>query len=78
MDHRDCLRQRNKEETVTEVPEVAPVLIPPAMLPRTQIIERARHRCEDIHRLHQWLEQYGHGLPQSVRVCSRPDDEAAR
>ncbi|MET9765608.1 ISL3 family transposase [Streptomyces sp. NPDC006372] len=49
--HRDCLRKRAEEETVTEVPEVPPMLSPPAELPRTQIIERTRHRYEDIHRL---------------------------
>ncbi|WP_235455191.1 hypothetical protein [Streptomyces olivochromogenes] len=27
------------------------MLLPPAELPRTQIIERTRHRYEDIHRL---------------------------
>ncbi|MFI5689550.1 transposase [Streptomyces sp. NPDC051636] len=49
--HRDCLRKRAEEETVTEAPEVAPMLLPPTELPRTQIIERTRHRYEDIHRL---------------------------
>ncbi|MFF4121113.1 ISL3 family transposase [Streptomyces sp. NPDC001714] len=49
--HRDCLRKRAEEETATEVSEVAPKLLPPAELPRTQIIERTRHRYEDIHRL---------------------------
>ncbi|MFK0160749.1 ISL3 family transposase, partial [Streptomyces sp. NPDC090493] len=49
--HRDCLRKRAEEETVTEAPEAAPMLLPPAELPRTQIIERTRHRYEDIHRL---------------------------
>jgi transposase len=49
--HRDCLRKRAEEETVTEVPEPPPMLLPPAELPRTQIIERTRHRHEDIHRL---------------------------
>lgn len=49
--HRDCLRKRAEEETVTEVPEPPPMLLPPAELPRTQIIERTRHRYEDIHRL---------------------------
>ena len=34
-----------------EVPEASPMLSPPAVLPRTQIIERTRHRYEDIHRL---------------------------
>ncbi|MFE0631243.1 ISL3 family transposase [Streptomyces sp. NPDC058864] len=49
--HRDCLRKRAEEETVTEVPEPPPMLLPPAELPRTQIIERTRHRYEDINRL---------------------------
>ncbi|GGR64280.1 hypothetical protein GCM10010251_96070 [Streptomyces aurantiogriseus] len=49
--HRDCLRKRAEEETVTEVPEPPPMLLPPTELPRTQIIERTRHRYEDIHRL---------------------------
>ncbi|MFD0449026.1 hypothetical protein ACFQ10_52530 [Streptomyces indonesiensis] len=52
--HRGCLRKRAEEETaaeVAEVPEGIPMLLPPAELPRTQIIERTRHRYEDIHRL---------------------------
>nr|WP_158718914.1 ISL3 family transposase [Streptomyces globisporus] len=49
--HRDCLRKRAEEETATEVPEAAPMLLAPAELPRTQIIERTRHRYEGIHRL---------------------------
>ncbi len=49
--HRDCLRKRAEEETVTKVPEPPPMLLPPAELPRTQIIERTRHRYEDIHQL---------------------------
>ncbi|MGW2827378.1 ISL3 family transposase [Streptomyces sp. NPDC001443] len=49
--HRDCLRERAEEETVTEAPEPPPMLLPPPELPRTQIIERTRHRYEDIHRL---------------------------
>ncbi|MFF3565402.1 ISL3 family transposase [Streptomyces sp. NPDC002574] len=49
--HRDCLRKRAEEETVTEVAEPPPMLFPPVELPRTQIIERTRHRYEDIHRL---------------------------
>jgi hypothetical protein len=36
---------------VTEVPERPAMLLPPAELPRTQIIERTRHRYKDIHRL---------------------------
>ncbi|MFI8187001.1 ISL3 family transposase [Actinacidiphila glaucinigra] len=49
--HRDCLRKHAEEETMTEVPEPPPTLLPPPELPRTQIIERTRHRYEDIHRL---------------------------
>jgi hypothetical protein len=49
--HRDCLRKRAEEETVTEVPEPPPMLLPPPELSRTQIIERTRHRYEDIHQL---------------------------
>lgn len=36
---------------MTEVPELPPMLLPPPELPRTQTIERTRHRYEDIHRL---------------------------
>ncbi|MDN3028361.1 hypothetical protein [Streptomyces sp. S.PB5] len=36
---------------MTKVPEPPPMLLPPPELPRTQIIERTRHRSEDIHRL---------------------------
>lgn len=52
--HRDCLRKRAEEKTASEVaelPEVTPMLLPPSELPRTQIIERTRHRYEDIHNL---------------------------
>ncbi|MEU1666328.1 ISL3 family transposase [Streptomyces sparsogenes] len=49
--HRNCLRKHSEEETETQVPEPAPMQLPPAELPRTQIIERTRHRYEDIHRL---------------------------
>ncbi|CAL9329990.1 ISL3 family transposase [Streptomyces sp. enrichment culture] len=49
--HRDCLRIRAEEETVIEAPELLPMLLPPTELPRTQIIERTRHRYEDIHGL---------------------------
>ncbi|WP_327723450.1 transposase [Streptomyces europaeiscabiei] len=37
--HRDWLRKRAEEGTVTEVPEPPPMLLPPAELPRTQIID---------------------------------------
>ncbi|MEU9245343.1 ISL3 family transposase [Streptomyces sp. NPDC048385] len=49
--HRDCLRKHAEEETAAEVAEVTPMLLPPTELPRTQIIERTRHRYEDIHHL---------------------------
>jgi hypothetical protein len=51
--HRNCLRKHSQEETETstQVPVPPPTLLPPAELPRTQIIERTRHRYEDIHRL---------------------------
>ncbi|WP_406841512.1 ISL3 family transposase (plasmid) [Streptomyces sp. AHU1] len=49
--HRDCLRKRAEEEPVTEVPEPPLMQLPPAELPRTQIIERTCHRYEDVHRL---------------------------
>ncbi|WP_413100285.1 ISL3 family transposase [Streptomyces sp. Inha503] len=52
--HRNCLRKHNEEEvaeTATDVPEPQPMQLPPAELPRTQIIERTRHRYEDVHRL---------------------------
>ncbi|KAK1177169.1 ISL3 family transposase [Streptomyces sp. NBS 14/10] len=51
--HRNCLRKHTEEETetATNVPEPPPMLLPPAELPRTQIIERTRHRYEDVHRL---------------------------
>ncbi|MFH9188693.1 ISL3 family transposase [Streptomyces sp. NPDC017673] len=51
--HRDCLRKREEETAaeVAEVPAVTPMLLPPAEHPCTQIIERTRHRYEDIHRL---------------------------
>ncbi|MFB6878998.1 ISL3 family transposase [Streptomyces sp. NPDC056323] len=45
--HRDCLRKRAQEESVTKVPEPPSMLLPPAELPRTQITERTRHRYED-------------------------------
>ncbi|WP_067357823.1 ISL3 family transposase [Streptomyces noursei] len=49
--HRDCLRKHAEQETVTNAPESPPMPMPPAELPGTQIIERTRHRYEDIHRL---------------------------
>lgn len=50
--HRSCLRKHAEEET--PVPLAAAVTItelPPAEPPRTQIIERTRHRHTDVHRL---------------------------
>ncbi|MFD3560218.1 ISL3 family transposase [Streptomyces sp. NPDC058686] len=50
--HRSCLRKHAEGET--EVPVTATVTItelPPADLPRTQIIERTRQRHADVHRL---------------------------
>ncbi|QHC23219.1 ISL3 family transposase [Streptomyces sp. GS7] len=49
--HRDCLRKHAEQETATNVPESTPMLLPPAELPGTQIVERTHHRYEDIHRL---------------------------
>lgn len=49
--HRACLRKHAEEEVVTKVPEPVLLELPPPELPRTQIIERTRHRYEDIHRL---------------------------
>jgi hypothetical protein len=49
--HRACLRKHAEEEVVTMVPEPVLLELPPPELPRTQMIERARHRYEDIHRL---------------------------
>ncbi|WP_161966630.1 transposase [Streptomyces hygroscopicus] len=50
--NRNCLRKHTEEEaTVANLPEPPPMLLPSAELPRTQIVERTRHRYEDIHRL---------------------------
>ncbi len=49
--HRDCLRKHAEPEDPPTVPEPVPMQIPVPELPRTQIIERTRHRYEDIHRL---------------------------
>ncbi|MDP9612644.1 transposase [Streptomyces demainii] len=50
--NRNCLREHTEEEaTVANLPEPPPMLLPSAELPRTQIVERTRHRYEDIHRL---------------------------
>lgn len=48
--HRDCLRKHAEDETPT-APEPMLLELPPPALPRTQIIERTRHRHADVHRL---------------------------
>lgn len=49
--HRDCLRKHAEQEPGATMPEPVPMELPVPELPRTQIIERTRHRYEDIHRL---------------------------
>ncbi|MFE7213815.1 ISL3 family transposase [Streptomyces sp. NPDC001204] len=49
--HRDCLPKRAEQEPEITVPEPVPMEVPVPELPRTQIVERTRHRYEDIHRL---------------------------
>lgn len=49
--HRDCLRKHTEQEAEPTVPEPVPMELPVPELPRTQIIERTRHRFEDVHRL---------------------------
>lgn len=49
--HRSCLRKHAEQETEPSVPEPFPMELPVPELPRTQIIERTRHRFEDVHRL---------------------------
>jgi transposase len=49
--HPNCLRKRAEKETVTEAPEPPPDAVTAPGPARTQIIERTRHRYEDIHRL---------------------------
>ncbi|MGW0771090.1 transposase [Streptomyces sp. NPDC002676] len=49
--HRNCLRKHAEQETELTVPEPAPMELPVPELFRTQIIERTRHRFEDVHRL---------------------------
>lgn len=49
--HRNCLRKHAGQETEPTVPEPVPMELPVPELPRTQIIERTRHRFEDVHRL---------------------------
>lgn len=49
--HRACLRKR-ADEVTAGLPEAPPLMdLPLHELPRTQIIERTRHRHTDIHRL---------------------------
>ncbi|WP_160502447.1 ISL3 family transposase [Streptomyces sp. BA2] len=49
--HRSCLRKRADAETLQIPPQPPLIELPPLELPRTQIIERTRHRREDILRL---------------------------
>ncbi|WP_159047733.1 ISL3 family transposase, partial [Streptomyces sp. WM6378] len=49
--HRSCLRKRAEDEAVRIHPQPALPDLPPLQLPRTQMIERTRHRYEDVHRL---------------------------
>ncbi|MFI1766775.1 ISL3 family transposase [Streptomyces sp. NPDC020800] len=49
--HRTCLRKHADQEMEPSVPEPLPMDLPVPDLPRTQIIERTRHRYQDIHRL---------------------------
>ncbi|MFD7757231.1 ISL3 family transposase [Streptomyces sp. NPDC059757] len=48
--HRDCLRKSIEHESPAP-PEPPPMDLPPPSLPPTQIIERTRHRHEDVRRL---------------------------
>ncbi|MGW1091092.1 ISL3 family transposase [Streptomyces sp. NPDC002596] len=49
--HRNCLRKHTEQEAEPSVPAPVPMELPVPELPRTQIIERTRHRFEDVHRL---------------------------
>ncbi|WP_434091256.1 ISL3 family transposase [Streptomyces flaveus] len=49
--HRDCLRKHAEPADPPMVAEPVPMQMPVPEPPRTQIIERTRHRYEDIHRL---------------------------
>ncbi|MGW1553043.1 ISL3 family transposase [Streptomyces sp. NPDC002346] len=49
--HRNCLRKHTEQEAEPSVPAPVPMELPVPELPRTQIIERTRHRFEDDHRL---------------------------
>ncbi|MEU9214686.1 ISL3 family transposase [Streptomyces sp. NPDC048415] len=49
--HHNCLREYAEQETEPTVPEPVPMELPVPELPRTQIIERTRHRFEAVHRL---------------------------
>ncbi|MER6418219.1 ISL3 family transposase [Streptomyces sp. NPDC001137] len=49
--HRNCLRKHAEQEMELPVPEPVPMELPVPELPCTQIIERTRHRFEDVHRL---------------------------
>ncbi|MCZ0996559.1 ISL3 family transposase [Streptomyces noursei] len=49
--HRTCLRKHAEEEAGDKPSEPPTLELPPPELPRTQIIERTRHRYQDIHQL---------------------------
>ncbi|MFC8670923.1 ISL3 family transposase, partial [Streptomyces sp. NPDC057199] len=58
--HRNCLRKHAEQEVEPSVPEPVPMELPLPELPRTQILERTRHRFEDVHRL---VEREGRSAP---------------
>ncbi|MFD9649693.1 transposase [Streptomyces mirabilis] len=49
--HRNCLRKQAEHETEATAPGPVSMELPVPELPRAQIIERTRHRFEDVHRL---------------------------
>ncbi|MGW2564141.1 ISL3 family transposase [Streptomyces sp. NPDC001514] len=70
--HRNCLRKHAEDETPT-APEPVLLELPPPALPRTQIIERTRHRHADVHRLVEagWtISAIGRRLNLDARPCA--------
>ncbi|MEU9989043.1 transposase [Streptomyces sp. NPDC048045] len=65
-EHRNCLRKHAEQETKVTVPEPVLTERPVPEMPRAQIIERTRHRYQDIHRFG------GEGLDDQ---CDRPAAE---
>ncbi|MEV0116855.1 transposase [Streptomyces sp. NPDC050844] len=49
--HRSCLRKRAEDEAGRTRQQPPLPELPPFELPRTQMIERTRHRYQDVHRL---------------------------